>query len=846
MPGQRSTFARVLRSRPILPREYGRLVGLTDSGNAARWAANDYFSNPIARIGFGTPSLTEGTQYQLDRFSYDYWTLITLYRNHWLCRRIIDGIAEDMVQAWPTFSSVIDPDDEAKIERAVRKCQVKAKLLLALKWSRLFGGAGALIVVDGHEDKLAEPMDLDDVSPGSFRGLIPFDRWSGIQSPGEVSVDIRYPKDFNSPLWYAVQGPSGEQFKIHASRILRLSGPGVPTPEYEAQSFWGLSVLEPAFEEIKKRDNMSWIIVNLLFRASILGIRNKDLGQMLSGLGASTAVAQNFYGVMESMSQMLSNQGLVVLPEEGQLQQVSASFPGIADIYQQFQLDICAATEYSVSKLWGRTATGLGQTNDADERLYEDRIHSRQETDLRPELDKLFPVIFMSELGEVPDDMDYIFPSCRVLREDEKAAIASTMSTTVISAYTAGVTSRGATLKELRRSGGITGIFNTITDEEIEEAENEPAMGLMQQAGETEGAQQPGPQMGAEEMEKADGEKEKSEEAKPPSLKPLEELSGNGSAFKKAADAIRSFLFDEFSEADHPRVKSGEHAGEFAKKGSGGGSAASLAAAPEDRQQWPDHIKALRIPPAWTDIKMSSDPDAALLAVGKDAKGRSQYVYSKQFSESTAAAKFARVKSLAAQIGEIQSQNLSACGSRDKKIADNAQCLRLIMATGIRPGSEADTKAEKKAYGATTLKGAHVVRQDGAVSLQFVGKKGVDLSIPIDDAELAKELVKRAKAAGPDGDLFPGVSDASLRDYCHTLGDGSFKPKDFRTLLANKIANSAVHSPPPPKSMKEYKKRVMEVAKKVSKRLGNTPTVALASYINPFVFGEWRAQLSHA
>jgi DNA topoisomerase IB len=44
-----------------------------------------------------------------------------------------------------------------------------------------------------------------------------------------------------------------------------------------------------------------------------------------------------------------------------------------------------------------------------------------------------------------------------------------------------------------------------------------------------------------------------------------------------------------------------------------------------------------------------------------------------------------------------------------------------------------------------------------------------------------------------------------------------------------------------PKTQAEYRKAVMEVAKKVSSVLGNTPVIALQSYINPSVFGAWKA-----
>jgi len=165
------------------------------------------------------------------------------------------------------------------------------------------------------------------------------------------------------------------------------------------------------------------------------------------------------------------------------------------------------------------------------------------------------------------------------------------------------------------------------------------------------------------------------------------------------------------------------------------------------------------------------------------------------------------------------------------------------METGIRPGSEADTHAEKQAYGATTLLGKHVkVAEDGSVSLQFVGKKGVDLDIPVQDSQLKKVLVQRSKSAGEDGKLFD-VDDGELRDYTHTLDGGNFKPKDFRTRLATETAVDEVKKfgKTMPTNEKEYKKMVKTVATAVSKKLGNTPVVALSSYIMPAVFAKWRA-----
>jgi DNA topoisomerase-1 len=131
------------------------------------------------------------------------------------------------------------------------------------------------------------------------------------------------------------------------------------------------------------------------------------------------------------------------------------------------------------------------------------------------------------------------------------------------------------------------------------------------------------------------------------------------------------------------------------------------------------------------------------------------------------------------------------------------------------------------------------VSSDGS-KLTFVGKKGVDLSIDVEDAALAKMLRKRAKEAGDAGRLFPDVSQSSLLDYTHSLDGGKFKTKDFRTMLGTRTAQQEIAKMTKPASATAYKKAVKAVATAVAKKLGNTPAVALSSYISPFVFAPWR------
>lgn len=245
--------------------------------------------------------------------------------------------------------------------------------------------------------------------------------------------------------------------------------------------------------------------------------------------------------------------------------------------------------------------------------------------------------------------------------------------------------------------------------------------------------------------------------------------------------------------------------------------------------------KLLGIPPAWKNVKISKNTEADLLATGQDMKGRTQYIYSENATMRNAAVKFSRNEDLLKKQGYIVRQNEDNMLSLDRGISEPAHVMSVIHSTGIRPGSLKETGAKVKAYGATTLEGRHVVDTPEGVRLQFVGKKGVDIDIPVTDHRVANMLLARKKIAGADGRLFD-AADNDLRLYTKKLNGGGFTPKDFRTLKGTQTAMDEIVTLRRATNDAEYKKFMKQVAGKVSKVLGNTPAIALKSYINPFVW----------
>ncbi len=438
---------------------------------ARKIQARDSFSNILARIGLGTPSLLEATEYPINRLTRDYALMNSLYRNHWIVRRVIDTVPEDMCKNWITLKTQVAPDYIKRFDRLISRTQTKKKLIDALKWGRLYGGAAAILMLDGHEDILDQPLDYDTILPGSYCGLLVRDRWSGI-SPGPALVMDPRDAEFGLPDVYQVANADGSVVNVHHSRVLRFIGRDVPEWEKQAEMLWGVSEIEHVFDELKKRDNTSWNIANLVFRANLLTKQTDQLDELLA-LG-DVDVQRDVYQAMQAQNWLMNNFGVYLMGKGETLDSKSYAFSGIAQIMEVFMYDIAGAAEMPFTKLFGRSPAGLNATGESDMQTYYDSIGQKQETYLSPALDKLLPVIALSEWGYVPEDFDYSYNQIGTLSNKDKAELADKGSEAIGKAFDRGLISARTALKELRQQSDITGYFTNVTDEDIERASDEP------------------------------------------------------------------------------------------------------------------------------------------------------------------------------------------------------------------------------------------------------------------------------------------------------------------------------------------------------------------------------------
>lgn len=442
-----------------------------------RARALDAFTNVLARLGAGTPNLLEGTEYSLQRLSRDFNQLNALYRESWIIRRIIDVIPSDMLKNWITITSGIDPDVEKKLSISLRRTQLIDKLKRGMQWGRLYGGALGVMLVKHQGYNLSQPLRLDWIMPGDFAGLLIFDRWNGVNPSNELIEDISDP-DYGYPKYYTVTDPAGGgSVKIHHSRVIRFTGNTLPFWEEIAEMQWGASVVESVFDELKKRDNVSWNIAQLTFMANIRVLKMQDLGQLLAATDSESQA--ELLRTLEAQNMLLNNMGMQVMDAADGLETHQYTFGGLADCYQQFIMDISGAAEIPVTKLFGRSPSGLNATGESDLQNYYDMIAEKQEAVLRPILNKVLLPFIISTIGSLPEDFDFDFDPVAEPTDKERADLAKCGTDNVVAAYNAGLISQRTALQELKQQSERTGVWTNITDEDIERASD-----TVEQAGE--------------------------------------------------------------------------------------------------------------------------------------------------------------------------------------------------------------------------------------------------------------------------------------------------------------------------------------------------------------------------
>ncbi len=258
-------------------------------------------------------------------------------------------------------------------------------------------------------------------------------------------------------------------------------------------------------------------------------------------------------------------------------------------------------------------------------------------------------------------------------------------------------------------------------------------------------------------------------------------------------------------------------------------------------------IRKLAIPPAYTRVWISRQPNGHIQATGFDARGRKQYRYHADWHRSRSVDKFERMSAFGRALPRIRARVARDLRRKpgEGRLAMTrervlATLVRLLDTTFIRVGNDEYARSNGS-YGLTTLRNPHAKVRGSVLQLRFRGKSGVMHSVTLDDAKVA-EIVRRCQHL-PGQDLFQyetadgdlhSVGSGDVNDYLADAAGGErFTAKDFRTwhgtVQALELTRRACDGDIPELVSGKH------VLAEVARRLGNTPAVCRKAYIHPQV-----------
>ncbi|MBB6500187.1 DNA topoisomerase IB [Pedobacter cryoconitis] len=256
-----------------------------------------------------------------------------------------------------------------------------------------------------------------------------------------------------------------------------------------------------------------------------------------------------------------------------------------------------------------------------------------------------------------------------------------------------------------------------------------------------------------------------------------------------------------------------------------------------------ERIRALVLPPAWTEVWIAPVKNAYLQATGIDAAKRKQYRYHQKWTSRQSDLKYYRLLEFGHALPQARKRialDLKRPVYDERKVL--AICVQLMQKTLIRVGNETYAQLYGS-YGLSTLRNKHVRVNENGLKLKFVGKKGVKQEVNLSDRSLAR-MVKRCMEI-PGQELFQyyttgqehrGIDSGMINNYIREITGGDFTAKDFRTWggtleafrqMAVCTANVEEDRP--------RKKIITAILKCVAGKLGNTPAVCRSSYVYPLL-----------
>lgn len=445
-----------------------------------------------AMSGMGNPEYdrTMHTTVRLARPRLRKNELEALYWGSWICRTIIDAYPQESTRKWIEVTLGGKPQNHKQIRdfnKYQEKLGVRKAFAKADKWSRLYGGAAIIVIVEDGQP-LDRPIKAENIR--SIRKLMVLDRHK--IRPELANADPEDPEFYllTLPPYVAqeLQKALGQNevvesgLRVHKHRVIRFDGIAMPPDVLSENEGWGSSIFDSVKDTFDRYESVNNGIANMVEDASVFIWKMKNLAELLSKSDEkSLAILKNR---LRSIRQMKSNMKMLAIDaDKEEATYLNRPLTGLPEISDRQTSALIGASRMPATILFGRGPLGLSAqgTGDTEEAVWAKLINQHQTDNYQERLrspegtNGLFDFIWMAQdgpsKGKVPDDWNFKWLSLMEMTDLEKATLRSQQSTTD-NAYIQG----GVLLKEeVRQSrfGGSEYSIETTLDEDLWEEQQQ-------------------------------------------------------------------------------------------------------------------------------------------------------------------------------------------------------------------------------------------------------------------------------------------------------------------------------------------------------------------------------------
>lgn len=349
----------------------------------------DSFVNVVTGLGSRFRDPTANTTFMKDIPLTDQ-ALANLYDNA-LVRRIIDLPPEEAVKNWIK----VDGDEENRFAlQMLDDLNAEEHYANALRWDRLFGGAGIFILADDGSESPEEPLNENNLN--SIEAIKVFDkREIDLTTGSSIWNDNPYAKNYGKPEWIAITPANGTMFYVHHTRLQIFDGEPLPLRERWQRNGWGLPVMQGLFNDVAFNDDVHRLSRLIMDRMSQRVVNFAGLNSLLETEDGEKTLGKR----LQAIDLALSIMNTLALDKEDDFKVHNVTLTGVSDIIDRLGSYLSAKTGIPYAILFGRNTSGINANDKNQTDNFNSMIRRIQRRKLKDHIGNLVRMLMLCKNG---------------------------------------------------------------------------------------------------------------------------------------------------------------------------------------------------------------------------------------------------------------------------------------------------------------------------------------------------------------------------------------------------------------------------------------------------------------